>query len=174
MLQWKSSSSCIEQGISWFFSSCGGKLGIHLELRQGPQGTSPVASGKSSLLSSCERENGIAPESQQGNHASTRLSGKSCGGALGCSGFLLICDVDVREPLTLLQGSEASFQVARGTSGFLSSHCRRIRPHLKLRWETQGSAPVAKGVLGFLSSFSTGESGLVSCWGMKLCFLLEL
>ena len=125
-------------------------------MRQGPQGTSPVALGKSSLLSSCEWERGIAPESQQGNRASTRLRGKSCGSPLGCSGFLLICDVDVRKPLTLLQGSQASFQVARGTSGFLSSHCRRIGPHLKLRGETQGSTPVVKGVLGFLSSFNWG------------------
>lgn len=55
-LQWKSSSSCTEHGISWFFSSCGGKFGIHLELRQGPQGTSPVALGKSGLLSQKSKE----------------------------------------------------------------------------------------------------------------------
>ena len=71
-------------------------------------------------------------------------------------GFLLSCDRDLREPLMLPQGSQASFQVSRGTSGFLLSRCRGIGPHLELKWETQGSSPVATGISGFLSSFNTG------------------
>ena len=44
---------------------------------------------------------------------------------------------DIREPLMLPQGSQASFLVAWGTSGFLLSHYRGIGPHLELRRETQ-------------------------------------
>ena len=55
-LQGKMASSPIEGGISWFFSCCGGNLCFPLELQQGPQVTSNVASGKSSLLLSCEGE----------------------------------------------------------------------------------------------------------------------
>ena len=37
MLQGKRASSQVEGRISWFFSSCDRKLGVSLELRQGPQ-----------------------------------------------------------------------------------------------------------------------------------------
>ena len=40
--------------VAVFFSSCGRKLGVPLELWQEPQGTSCVAAGKSGLLLSCE------------------------------------------------------------------------------------------------------------------------
>lgn len=55
-LQGKMASSRIEGVISWFFSGCGGNLCFPLELQWGPQVTSHVASGKSSLLYSCEGE----------------------------------------------------------------------------------------------------------------------
>ena len=44
---------------------------VPLEIQHAPLGTSPVASGKSSLLSSCEGERGIGLESLQGNWASS-------------------------------------------------------------------------------------------------------
>ena len=46
-LQGNWASSHTDVGILWFFSSCSAKLGVLLEWRQGPQGTSRVASGKS-------------------------------------------------------------------------------------------------------------------------------
>ena len=45
-LQQKRASSCVEGRISWFFSSCGRKFGVPLELRCGPQGPDLVASVK--------------------------------------------------------------------------------------------------------------------------------
>ena len=50
MLQLKRASSRVDGRISWFFLSCGRKLGVPLKL---PQGTDRVASGKSSLYESC-------------------------------------------------------------------------------------------------------------------------
>ena len=55
--------------------SCSVKLEVLLELRWGPQGTSRVASGKSSLLSSFQSVSGIALESLQGNGASSHSEG---------------------------------------------------------------------------------------------------
>lgn len=66
-------------GISWFFLSCGGKLGVALELQWGSQGTSTVAKRQSSLLSSFEGKLGIALESLQWNPASSQVEGRSCG-----------------------------------------------------------------------------------------------
>ena len=64
-----------------------GSLGF-LSSCRGPQGTSPVASGKSSLLLSCKAERRIALESLQGKWASSRIEGgtpwcfSSCGSKL--------------------------------------------------------------------------------------------
>ena len=62
-LLWKRASSRVEGRISWFFWSCGGKLGFPLEFRRRPQGPARIASensghfpsykGTSGLLSSC-------------------------------------------------------------------------------------------------------------------------
>ena len=54
MPQRKRALSCVEEGFFGFFSSCGRKLVVPLDLRQGPQGRALVASGKSSLHTSCE------------------------------------------------------------------------------------------------------------------------
>ena len=103
-------------GTSWYFLSLSGDLGVPLELRQGPQGTFRVASGKSSLLSSFEKEVNIALEVLQGNRASSGVEGailhffSSCGGSMG---FFSNCKEDLREPIMLPQGSQASFRVAR-------------------------------------------------------------
>ena len=49
--------------------------------------------------------------------------------AAGSLGFLSSCDRDLRDPLLLPRGNQASFQAARGTSGFLSSCFSGIGPH---------------------------------------------
>ena len=88
-------------------------------------------------------------------------------------GFLSSCDGDFRDPLVLPQKIQVSFRVARGRLGFLSSWCRGLEPHLKLRRETQGSSPALKGIRGSYGDY-TGESDVVSCWGMELHFPLEV
>ena len=67
---------------------------------------------------------------------------------VGNSGFLSSCDGDLREPLGLPQGSQASFRVARGTAGFFLSRCCGMQPRLELRQETQGSSSVVIGIVG--------------------------
>ena len=86
----KTASSLIDGGISWIFSSCGGRLGIPLQVPRGSQGASCVASGKSSLYLSCEMECRIALESRQVNEVSIRMEGRisrcflRCGRKFGC------------------------------------------------------------------------------------------
>ena len=101
-----------------------GELGVPLELRQGPQGTSHVASGKSDLLSSCEGHLGIPVESLQVNRASSRVE-------VGNSGFLSSCDRHL---------------------GVLSSFNRGVRPRLILRHGTPLFSRVVTGLSGLLSS----------------------
>ena len=69
--------------------------------------------------------------------------------------------------------SQESVRAVRGFSGFLSSWCRGPGPHFKLRWETQCSSPALKGIRGYYGDY-TGESDVVSCWGMELHFPLEV
>ena len=75
-------------------------------------------------------------------------------GLAGSLGFLLSCDVDLRVPLVLRQGSQVPFPVVMGTSGYLSSNCRGNRPHLDFCPETPCSSPVATGISGMRSRFT--------------------
>ena len=134
------------------------------------------SSGKSSLLSSCEGECSIALESLEGNHASAHTEGVVSMFFLSCSGkiwFHSSCEGDIKEPLMLPQGSQASFQVALGGSGFLSSCCRGIGPHLELRRELQGSSQVATWISVFLMSFKKGVRPRLML-SMELRFPLEM
>ena len=67
-------SSLDDQEIS-FFSELRRECGLSHELRQGTQGASCVAPGKSNLHSNCEGECGIALDSLQGNPDSRRIEG---------------------------------------------------------------------------------------------------
>ena len=58
-LLWKRASSCSEGEISCFFSSCGGKLGVPVNLRWRPHGPDCVSSEKSGLFPCCEGHVGI-------------------------------------------------------------------------------------------------------------------
>ena len=84
----KRATSCVEEKISWFFSISGMKLGVPLELGQGPQGTIHVASGKSSLHASCEGPLGIPLQSVPGHMFSSGVEA-------GTSGFLSRADMDL-------------------------------------------------------------------------------
>ena len=72
----RKASSRDDGRISWFFSSCGTKCEVFLELRLGTQGASRVAPGNSSLHSSCEGERGISLDLLQGNLASRCIEGQ--------------------------------------------------------------------------------------------------
>ena len=67
--------------------------------------------------------------------------------------LLSIGDGDLREPLMLPQGSQASFHVAGVTLAFLSSHCRGI-VLISNQGGKQGSSPDETGISGFLLRFN--------------------
>ena len=126
-LLWKRASSCVEGRISWFFSSCGGKLGVPFKLRRGPQGPAHVSSEKSGLFSSCEGHIGIPLESLLANRAMSRVQS-------GNSVFLSGCDRDLGLPIKVQLGNQASSGVEACNSAFLSSCQRAVRPSVEFRW----------------------------------------
>ena len=75
-----------------FFSSCGRKLGVPLELRRGPQGPACVALGKTSLHTSCEGPLRIPVQSVLGPRS-------SFGAEAATLGFLSSADMDLRVPM---------------------------------------------------------------------------
>ena len=52
---------------------------------------------------------------------------------LGSSRVVMGDSGNLREPLLLPRGSQASIHVVRGTSGFFLNRCREIGPHLELK-----------------------------------------
>ena len=64
---------------------------VPLELWQGPQGTTRVASGKSSLHANCEAPLGIPLQSLPGPRSSSETEA-------GTSGFLSSADMDLGVP----------------------------------------------------------------------------
>ena len=162
MLQEKRASSRVDRGITWFVSSCGGRLGVPLQVSLGAQGACLVASGKSSLHSSFEGKIRSALDSRQGNQASIPWKGESQGVSRVVAGSV--------GSLELPQGPEGASHVVsvksgilsncEGPSGFLSSWFRRLGPHLELRQETQGSFPALTGISGSLWRFPWG----IRCW----------
>ena len=120
----KRASSRIEGRISWFFSSCGRKLGVPLQSRWGPQGPTRVASGKASLHASCEGPLRITVQSVPDPRSSSTTQAAT-------SGFLSIADMDL---------------------GFLWHFHRGVRPHLMWRHANLLSSQAVTVVSGFLSS----------------------
>ena len=124
MPQRKRASSRLERRISWFFSSCGRKLGVPLELRREPQGPALVALGKSSLHASCE-------------------------GFLGIPLQLVLC---ARSSSGLGLEPQVSPPGLTWISGFLWSFNRRVKPHRVWRHTSPLSSRAVKVLSGFLSS----------------------
>ena len=112
--EWKRASSGVEGRISWFFSSCGSKLGVSLELRRGPQVPVLGASGKSRLHVSNEELLGIFYSCRRGRgpHLELRSS--------------------LRVPLHCQHGSQDSSGVSTGKSGLVSCGDMQIRSPLEL------------------------------------------
>ena len=101
MPQLKRASSRVERRISWFFSSCGRKLGVPLELEWGPHGCTHVASGKFNLHASSEGQLRIPLQSVLGPTS-------SCVAEAGSSGFLSSADMDLEVPMEFQEGSQFS------------------------------------------------------------------
>ena len=103
-----------EGRLSWFFLSCGRKLGVLLELQWGSHGPAHVASGKSSLHGRCvgplriTLQSVLSPSSSSGAEART-------------SGFHSSADMDFGVPMEFQKGSQASSLVETCKSAFLSS-----------------------------------------------------
>ena len=100
-----------------FLLSGDGYVGELLEFHKECRVPFRVSRGNVGLLSRCC--------SGKGPHLAFR--GESLGfpqGLAGSLGFLSSCDVDLRVPLVLPQGSQVSFRVETGTLGFLTSHFR--------------------------------------------------
>ena len=121
--QRKRASSCLEGRISWFFSNCGSKVEVPLELRWGPQGPASGATGNSNLHASCK----------------------------GTSGFLCSCCQALNPHLKLSPEPYGSFPVPTWILEFLLSLHRGVRPRLEWRHATPLSSRAGKAVSGFLS-----------------------
>ena len=135
MLQEQMASCREDGGISWFFSSCSGRLGILLQLTHGTQGASRVASGKSNLHASCKGPLRIPLQMMQGPRSSS-------GANAGTSVFLSSADMDLGVPMEFNRGGRPRFVWRHGTllsaravkvvSGFLSSLHRDLWLSIKV------------------------------------------
>ena len=122
--QQKRASSHIEGRISWFLVSCSRKHGVPLELGQGLQGPSHVASGKSSPM---------------------RV-------ARGLSGFLSSKCLVLGPHLELRPKHQCSPPMLTWISGFLLNFNSGVRPRLLWRHASSLSSRALKVVSGFLWS----------------------
>ena len=122
--QRKRASSRVKGRISWFFLSCGWKLGVPLELRWGPQGPTHVPSGKSSLHTSCKRPLRIPLQSVPGPSLHLKLRPEPQGSAPGptwISGFLWGIHRGVSPHLVWRYASPLSSRVVTVVSGLMFS-----------------------------------------------------
>ena len=104
-------------GGSGFLSSCFRGIGPHLELRQEPQGSSQVATWILLFLMSFKK--GVRPR--------------------------LILSMELRFPLKMLKGCQASYPVHEGNLDFF----------LKVQWGSQTSLRVGRRYSGLDSSWCT-------------------
>ena len=124
-LQRKRDSSRLEGRISWFFSSCGRKLGVPLELRWGPQGPARIALGQSSLHACYEETLGTSLQSVLDPRSSPGDEDRT-------SGFHSSADMDLSVPMEFQQGSQASSPVETCKSTFLLSCNSSVRLPVEL------------------------------------------
>ena len=124
MLQLKRASSRVEGKIAWFFSSCGRKFRVFLELQWGHQGPACVASGKSSLHASCKGSLWIPLQSVRvlGPHLELRPEPQDSSPVLtGISVFLWSFNKGLRPRLVWRHAILLSSRVLIVVSGFLTS-----------------------------------------------------
>ena len=124
--QWKRVSSRFKGRISWFFSSGGRNLGVPLDLQWGPQESTCVTSGKSSLNASCEGPFGIPLQSVKGPMSTSRVEA-------GTSVFLSSAAMDLGFPMEFQQVNQASSHVETRKSSFHSNCNSSFRLPVELR-----------------------------------------
>ena len=112
MPQQKRDSSRVEGRISWFFTSCGRKFGVPIELLWGSKGPAHVASGESSLHEIFEGPLRIPLQSVLGPMSSSGAEART-------SGFLSSADMDLGVSVKFPQQSQASSRVETCKSAFL-------------------------------------------------------
>ena len=144
-LLWKRASSCGEGKISCFFSSCGGKLGVPVNLRWRPHGPDCVSSEKSGLFPCCEGHVGIPLQSPPGNRAMSRVllvnsvfcprrqgSRASSQGSTRESGLVWCRGMELCFPFELSKGWQASCRVQARNPGFFKRISGGVRPPIIL------------------------------------------
>ena len=144
--QWKRVSSRFKGRISWFFSSGGRNLGGPLDLQWGPQESTCVTSGKSSLNASCEGPFGIPLQSVKGPMSTSRVEA-------GTSVFLSSADLDLGVPTEFQQRSQALSCVKTWNSVFLSGYQRCVRIPVTLTWGSGAISQDAPGLSHLLLCF---------------------
>ena len=124
LLELKRDSSRVEW-IIWFFTSCGRKFGVPIELLWGSQGAARVASGESSLHESCEGPLRIPLQSVLGPMSSSGAEART-------SGFLSSADMDLGVSVKFPQGSQTSSRVETCKAAFISSCNTSVRRPVEL------------------------------------------
>ena len=123
--QWKRAPSSVEGRISCFFSSCGRKHGVPLDLRFGPQRCARDASGKFILHACCAGPLRIPLQSVLGPRSSYGFEART-------SGFLSSTDMDLGVPTEFPQWSHALSRVEICKSALLLSWKSSVRLPLEL------------------------------------------
>lgn len=93
----------VDGGISWFFSRCGGKVGVPLELRWGSQETL-LPQGNQASFHVARGHFGIPFESLKGNRTSSRVE-------VGIMGYHCICNRILGVAIKFQQRNQASPRV---------------------------------------------------------------
>ena len=149
-LLWKRASSCGEGKISCFFSSCGGKLGVPVNLRWRPHGPDCVSSEKSGLFPCCEGHVGIPLQSPPGNRAMSRVLLVNSVFCPRRQGSRASSQGSTRESgLVWCQGMELlSVRVVKVVSGLLLSSGRGIGDFSRGSARESGLPSCCEGILG--------------------------
>ena len=162
-------------GNSRYFSSCGGNLGVSLELQQETQGSSRVAVGETGLILRCEGEVGIPLEVGEsalilrwcGEHGVLldllrEIQGSSlvvvtciCRNLSSCKKKSILLSRWEQEhgiALESLQRNPPSSRDEVWNTGFFSSCCDNLGVPLKLWWVSRGTSCVEKMDSSLLST----------------------
>ena len=173
-LLWKRASSCVEGRILWFFLNCGGKLGVPLELRPGPQGPARVALEKSGLFLVARGTSGFLSSLPE-NRSMSRVQ-------LVDLVFLSGSDRDLGLPIKLHLESQAlsrlrprtllNSRVVKGVSGLLSSSCRELGLLQEDQQGSQASHHAVRGSSVFHGSQCRGIRTYLELRGNLVSFFL--
>ena len=144
VLQEKRASSRVDRGISWFVSSCGGRLGVPLHVPPGAQEPLVLPQGSQVSIHLLKVNARVFWSHGRGIRPQFAWKGESQGVSRVAAGSV--------GSLKLPQGPEGASHVVSGKSGILSSCEGPLGIPLKLVRVTRASSRVEAGNSGFLSS----------------------